>query len=167
MAQEDELAFLLAEAGIRQLYARYADAVWRKDRAALTSCFTEDAVWKIAGQTLVGRDAIGTFFEKSVGASQKVMFWSSNPLLEVSGHEATGRLQVTELIKRDEVELRSLAIYYERYRREAGSWLLSFHHFNMYYLGPPDLSDDYYDCLEYGPPPGFPGPEDPTTVLRS
>ena len=31
----DHDEFLVAEAAIRQLYARYADAVWRKDRAAL------------------------------------------------------------------------------------------------------------------------------------
>jgi ketosteroid isomerase-like protein len=165
VSAELDLDFLLAEAGIRQLYARYADAVWRKDRAGLVSCFTEDAIWKIAGQTLTGHQAIGDFFEASVGASQKVMFRWSNPLLDIAGDEGTGRLQVTELIKRDTVELRSLAIYYERYRREGGRWLLSYHHFNMYYLGPPDLSDDYYDCMEYGPS-GFPGPEDPTTVLR-
>lgn len=166
MAHDPEIEFLLAEAAIRQLYARYADAVWRKDRAALVSCFTDDATWKIAGRTLVGHQAIGEFFEASVGASQKVMFWWGNPVLEIAGDEATGRLQVTELIKRADVELRSLAIYYERYRRIEDRWLLSFHHFNMHYLGPPDLSDDYYDCREYGPPPGFPAPDDPTTTVR-
>ena len=164
MNGQPDLDFLLAEAAIRQLYSRYADAVWRKDRDALAACFTEDATWKIAGQTLVGHQAIGDFFEASVGASQKVMFWWGHPVLDISGDEGTGRLQVTELIKRDEVELRSLAIYYERYRRVEGNWLLSFHHFNMHYLGPPDLTGDLYDCLEYGPPPGFPGPDDPTTV---
>jgi len=167
VAREDELAFLLAEAGIRQLYARYADAVWRKDRAAFLDCFTEDAVWKIARQTLEGHKAIGDFFEMSTAPSHKVMFWWSNPALEVSGDTASGRLQVTELIKRlDGASARTLAVYYERYAKSGGAWLLSFHHFNMYYLGPPDLSDDYYDCLEYGPPPGFPGPGDPTTTRR-
>jgi ketosteroid isomerase-like protein len=163
MARDPEVEFLIAEAGIRQLYARYADAVWRKDREALASCFTKDATWKIAGQTLTGHEAIGSFFEASVGASQKVMFWWGQPVLDISGDEGTGRLQVTELIKRDEVELRSLAIYYERYRRVDGRWLLSFHHFNMHYLGPPDLSGELNDCREYGAPPGFPGADDPTT----
>ena len=166
MASDAELEFLIAEAAIRQLYARYADAVWRKDRAALADCFTADAVWKIAGRTLTGRQEIGDFFEASVGASQKVMFWWGNPVLEISGSEGTGRLQVTELIKREDVELRSLAIYYERYRSVEGRWLLSFHHFNMHYLGAPDLSGDLYDCLEYGAPPGFPAPDDPTTTVR-
>ncbi|MDG2003634.1 MAG: nuclear transport factor 2 family protein [Novosphingobium sp.] len=165
---EQGIAFLLAESGIRQLYARYADSVWRKDRAAFLECFTEDAVWKIAGQTLEGRDAIGDFFELSTSPSHKVMFWCSNPALEVTGDTASGRLQVTELIKRhDGNSARTLAIYYERYAQSDGVWRLSFHHFNMYYLGSPDLSEDYYDNLEYGPPPGFPGPDDPTTVRRS
>jgi uncharacterized protein (TIGR02246 family) len=166
--RDNEIDFLLAEAGIRQLYARYADAVWRKDRAAFLECFTGDAVWKIAGRTLEGREAIGDFFEMSTAPSHKVMFWWSNPALEVSGDTATGRLQVTELIKRlDGDAVRTLAIYYERYVKADGAWRLAWHHFNMYYFGPPDLSQEYYDCLEYGPPPGFPGPGDPTPVRRA
>jgi len=164
---EAGIEFLLAEAAIRQLYARYADAVWRKDRAAFLECFTEDAVWKIAGRTLEGRNEIGDFFEMSTAPSHKVMFWWSNPALEVTGDTATGRLNVTELVKRlDGEAIRTLAVYYERYAKSGGIWRLSWHHFNMYYFGPPDLSEDYYDCREYGPPPGFPAPDDPTPVRK-
>jgi uncharacterized protein (TIGR02246 family) len=164
-ARDPQIAFMLAESGIRQLYARYADAVWRKDKAAFVECFTEDAVWKIAGQTLTGRDAIGGFFEQSTMPSHKVMFWAGNPVLEIGEGTASGRVQVTELIKRsDGNSARTLAIYYERYVESGGAWRLSWHHFNMYYFGPPDLSESYYDCLEYGAPPGFPAPDDPTTV---
>ena len=37
--------FVAAEAGIRQLQACCADAIWRKDADALGDCFAEDAVW--------------------------------------------------------------------------------------------------------------------------
>ncbi len=39
-----------ADNGIRQLHARYADAVWRKDYPSFGDCFTEDCEWRIAGQ---------------------------------------------------------------------------------------------------------------------
>ena len=33
--------FVIAESGIRQLHARYIDAVWRKDADAFANCFAE------------------------------------------------------------------------------------------------------------------------------
>ena len=45
---------VVADCAIRQLHARYIDAVWRKDIDAFVDCFAEDAEWKIGGiNTLV------------------------------------------------------------------------------------------------------------------
>ena len=38
----------VADSGIRQLYARYIDAVWRKDADAFGKCFAENGEWKIS-----------------------------------------------------------------------------------------------------------------------
>lgn len=161
----DPLAFLLAESGIRQLYGRYADAVWRKDFAVFAECFTEDAVWKIAGMTVQGRAEIVKTFAASVEPSEKVMMRVGIPLIEVDGNSAAGRTQVSELIKRkDGSAQRTLAVYYDRFAEQDGVWRFQWHHFNLYYLGPPDLSAPYLEAMEYGPPPGFPGPDDPTPV---
>src|SRR5688500_9786869 len=40
--------FLLAAEGIRQLHARYIDAVLRVDYDAFRACWTEDAEWRIS-----------------------------------------------------------------------------------------------------------------------
>ena len=48
----------VADSGIRQLYARYIDAVWRKDADAFGKCFAENAEWKIAGMHMRGRAEI-------------------------------------------------------------------------------------------------------------
>ena len=165
--RDAKLDFMIAESGIRQLYGRYADAVWRKDPAAFVDCFAEDAVWKIAGRTVRGRAEIGGLFEMTLVPSERVMMWVGIPVLDVGKGVATGRVQVTELIKRKNgASARTLAIYYERYVEEGDVWRFKWHHFNLYSLGPPDLSDSYYENLEYGPPPGMPGPEDPTTIVR-
>jgi uncharacterized protein (TIGR02246 family) len=161
----DQLAFLLAESGIRQLWARYSDAVWRKDFAAFGDCFTEDAVWKIAGMTVHGRAEIVERFAASVDPSHKVMLRFSVPLVTIVEGGASARTQVSELIKRNDGSAqRTLAVYYDRCAERDGVWRFRRHHFNLYYLGPPDLSAPYLDVLEYGPPPGFPGDDDPTPV---
>ena len=160
--------FLVAESAIRQLYGRYADALWRKDTRAFVDCFTEDAEWKIAGMTLHGHAEIGSQFERFVSASERVMMFIGIPVLEVGNGTATGRTQVTEYIKRNDGRaLRTLGVYYERFVDQKDRWRFQWHHFNLYYYGPPDFSEPYYDCMEYGPPPGMPGPEDPTTVRKS
>lgn len=160
--------FLLAESAIRQLYGRYCDAVWRKDTEAFVDCFTEGATWKIAGKTIRGRVDIGSSFEAFLAQSEKVMMFVGIPILDVNEGAATGRIQATELLKlKDGNAIRTLGIYYERFVEVNDRWLIESHHFNMYYYGPPDLSEPYYECQEYGPLPGMPGPDDPTTVRNN
>ncbi len=162
---DQRLAHILAESGIRELWSRYADAVWRKDFTAFEDCFTDDAVWKIAGITARGRSEIVGTFAASVEPTEKVMMRVGNSLLQVDGGMASGRTQVSELIKRkDGRAQRTLAVYYDRFVETDSVWRFHWHHFNLYYLGPPDLSGAYLDVMEYGPPPGFPGPDDPTPI---
>jgi uncharacterized protein (TIGR02246 family) len=164
-SREARIDFMLAETGIRQLYGRYADAVWRKDVEAFRDCFTEDATWKIGGRVLHGRKDIGELFAASLVPSEKVMMWVGVPVIQLDGATATGRVQVSEMIKRkDGSGLRTLAIYYERYAEQDGVWRFHWHHFSLHYVGPPDLSGDLFPCQEYGPPPALPGPDDPTTL---
>ena len=165
MAHDHRIAFLLAESGIRQLYGRYADAIWRKDSVAFGDCFTDDAVWKIAGRTVTGRADIVSFFEMTLIPSERVMMWVGIPLLDIGDGTASGRTQVTELIKRkDGSSRRTLAIYYDRFIEAGAVWRFQWHHFNLAYLGPPDLSDNYLECMEYGPPPAMPDDDAPTPV---
>ena len=45
LAQFDRAA---TECAIRQLHARYADALWRKDPNSFAALFAADAEWKVA-----------------------------------------------------------------------------------------------------------------------
>lgn len=165
MADAKQIKFLLAESAIRQLYGRYGDALWRKDTRDFIACFTEQAVWKIAGMTITGHAEVGTLFEKYMAGAHKVMMFTGIPVLQVAAGVATGRVQVTEYCKlSDGSAIRTLGIYYDRFVEEAGTWRFQWHHFNLYYYGPADFSAPYYECKEYGSPPGLPGPDDPTTV---
>ena len=158
--------FLTVECGVRQLMGRYADAVWRRDSEGFRQCWCEDATWKISGREAHGRDEIVALFELSIGPSERVMLWNGIPVIELQGEGAIGRVQVTELIKRRTGEgFRTLGLYYDNYREEAGVWRFARRHFNLYYFGPPDFGGDLMTgVLEYGPPPGMPGADDPTSI---
>jgi uncharacterized protein (TIGR02246 family) len=167
MADAKQIEFLVAESSIRQLYGRYGDALWRKDSGDFEACFAEQAVWKIAGMTITGRAEIGSLFKKYMAGAHKVMMFTGIPVLEVGTDTAIGRVQVTEYSKLpDGRAVRTLGIYYDRFVEQSGRWCFQWHHFNLYYYGPADFSEPYYDCIEYGSPPGMPGPDDPTTVRR-
>ena len=157
--------WLLAEARVRRLYGLYADALWRRDVAAFGACFAEDAIWKIAGRKLEGRAEIVAGFEAFTASAHKVAMFTGLPVVWLDGGEVTARTQVTEYSKlKDGTAIRTLGVYYDRLAEAGGEWLFRWHHFDMSYYGPSDFSASYYDCPDYGPPPGFPGPEAPTTV---
>jgi uncharacterized protein (TIGR02246 family) len=159
--------YLVADSAIRQLHARYVDAVWRKDFAAFADCFAEDAEWKIAGLHVRGRIQIRTQFEKFITPSERVLMLLGMPILEVGSGTAYGRIHVTEYLKlADGRAARTIGVYYDRYADEGDRWRFRSRHWNLHYRGPPDLSAPFYQCEEYGPPPGMPAP-DPSTARKS
>ena len=154
-----------AESAIRQLHARYVDALWRRDTEAFVECFAADAEWKIAGLHMRGRGEIGSQFERFIASSERILMVLTAPVLEVGEGTATSRTFATEYVKlKDGRAVRTLGIYYDRLIDQGERWRFQRRHFNLYHYGPLDLSADFHDCLEYGPPPGMPGPDDPTTV---
>src|SRR3954471_23056585 len=89
--------FTVAEAQIRQLHARYADAVFRKDYDSFADCFTEDCEWRISGLILKGRKEIRTTFENLMGKFRLVLITIRTPIVEVTGEGAAcGRSYFTE-----------------------------------------------------------------------
>jgi hypothetical protein len=159
--------FVVADCGIRQLHARFGDAVWRKDAAAFSECFAEDGEWKIATMHIRGRTDIGSTFAKLMGACARVQVILGTPLLEVGQGTATGRIQMTELAKMaDGSSAMTIGVYYDRYVEERGRWRFQWRHFGLHYRGPTDLSAALVECPDYGPPPGLPGPDEPTFTRR-
>ena len=159
--------FVVAECAIRQLHARYIDALWRKDADAFADLFAEDAEWKVAGMHLRGRDQIRSTFEKFMRHLDRTLMIFSDPIVELGDGYATARSYVTENNKfADGRTASTIGVYYERFVDEGDRWRFQWRHWNLYYIGPPDFSAPLYTCMEYGPPPGMPGPDDPTTVRK-
>ena len=152
---------------ICQLQARYADALWHKDPKTFGDLFAEDAVWKIGGMTLRGREEIRETFARYMVHVGRTLMTFRTPIVDVVDGVLTSRTYVTESNKfADGQTAETVGIYYERFAQEDGCWRFAYRHWNMYYIGPPGLTANFYDVREYGPPPGFPGPDDPTTVRK-
>lgn len=160
--------FVVADSGIRQLHARFMDAVFRKDAEAFADCFAENAEWKIAGMHIRGRTEIGGLFGKLMAICARVQIIAGTPVLEVGQGVATGRMQVTELAKMaDGTSAMTLGVYYDRYVEAGGRWRFQWRHFSLHYRGPIDLSAALVDSPDYGPPPAMPGQDEPTLTRRA
>ncbi len=159
--------FLVADCGIRQLHARFIDAVFRKDADAFAACFAENAEWKIAGLHIRSRSEIGPFFGKLMAICARVQIIMGTPILNIEPDSVVGRVNVTELAKMsDGSSALTLGVYHDRYVEEGGRWRFQWRHFSLYYRGPIDLSADLVPSPDYGPPPNMPGADEPTLTRR-
>ncbi len=153
---------------IRQLHARFTDAVWRKDSDVFGQCFARDGEWKIAGMHMRGRDEVAQTFGRLLGACERVQIISSPTLLDNADGEVVSRTNVTELAKmNDGSGAITFGVYFDRYVEEDGHWRFAWRHWALYYRGPFDLSAKFVDCPDYGSPPGLPGPDAPTFSRRN
>jgi ketosteroid isomerase-like protein len=161
--------FVIAECGIRQLHARFTDAVWRKDQAAFADCFSLDAVWKIAGMQFDGRANIATAFDNLLGRCERVRLITETPLIELAGAVALGRTPVTEMAKMpDGSAALTIGIYHDQYVNEGQFWRYSSRHFSLHYRGPFEMPADLVASPDYGRFPTMPQNNEVTlTTLKT
>jgi ketosteroid isomerase-like protein len=157
-----DLDFLLAECAIRQLHARYADAVWRLDYDAFGDCFTEDCEWKIDGVVMRGRSEIVEHNRRVFSRSFKRLFITlRTPILEVgTGAEkgtAWGRTYFSAQNKMaDGSGFAPVGVYYERFEDQGDRWRISWRLFQTLYSGPADLSGTWHHQPDFGAPNAMP-----------
>ena len=115
------------ELALRNLVARYADAVTRMDSGALREMFTPDAEWIVTGHGEPrGHDEIVAFLDGLLAnwngivhalLSGTVTFDATDPF------RATGRWYISEfgqMKSGDEVFF--AGVYHDEYTRDVGSW---------------------------------------------
>jgi uncharacterized protein (TIGR02246 family) len=89
---EDRLA-------IRELIDQYNDAVARFDAEAWRETWTEDAEWELMGTVVQGRDSIVKLWQQTMQQLEFVVFQAVPGAVEISGHEATGRVFASEVLQ--------------------------------------------------------------------
>lgn len=149
--------FVTAVEGVRQLHARYGDAVWRKDYAAFADCWTPDAEWRIRGHIYSGREEIAAFLARAMENFHRVIMTFRTPMITIKGDEILSRTYVTEQngFKSGRPGA-TIGTYFERLVEQDGRYLRKWALFQLHYIGPSDLTGTFFDNPDYGPPPAFP-----------
>ena len=158
-----------AEFEIRQLHARYADGVFRKDLEALAPLFTNDCEWRVGGMTMQGRDAILDLMQGVFGQFSRILMTFRTPIVDVGAEGVTARTYVTEQSAySDGRPFGPIGLYYDRFAVAYGALRFNWRLFQTHYAGTPDLPApvEFLDVADYGPPPAMP-PLDEETVDRS
>lgn len=149
--------FVSANEAVRDLHARYTDAVWRQDVAAFGDCFTDNAEWRISGMVLRGRQQIMDTIEKIFANYRMILMTFRTPILQVGNGTASGRTFVTEQVAyRNGQSGTSIGSYYEHFVQMDDGWKFSWRVFQLHYYGPADLTGTFYEQPDYGPPPAMP-----------
>ncbi len=85
---------------IRQLVAYYSDAITHLDAARAASVYVEDGVVSIAGNVIVGREAIEEGMRGSFSAFALLQLIAHGGVVSVVGDQATARWSTIELTVR-------------------------------------------------------------------
>ncbi len=134
---EDELA-------LRDLQARYIDAVNRYNETDWAATWSDSASWNLLGMEVEGKAAIVQLWQGAMGSFDFALMMLNSGTVQVDGDTATGRWYVTEHIKPKEGEPNiTLGVYDDRYVKENGQWLFAHRHYNVMYQGAADYSGNY------------------------
>jgi uncharacterized protein (TIGR02246 family) len=134
---EDEIA-------IRDLVARYADAVNRSDGNDWGATWAEDGLWSLMGMESQGRENIVQFWLGAMAGFKFAIHMNGSGALNIAGDSATGRWYLTEYTCDLEGNAATiLGVYDDQYIKTDGSWLFKERLYQVMYMGPADLSGDY------------------------
>jgi hypothetical protein len=143
-----------ADREIRDLVARYSDAVNRRDEKAWTATWAEEGCWQLLGQTKTGRAEVVAFWLELMPHVPWVLQLPSFGVIELDDDltTASGRWYINEISKRPSGPGLTIGVYHDSYvckgrkgragrdGRESGVWCFAHRRFDVVYSGPPDLS---------------------------
>lgn len=130
---------------IQQLYARYSDAIARKDPETFASCWSEDAYWLLLGNEFRGRKEIVQAYSNSVAGTDFILHLASAPLISIDEDRARVRSQVQEIIHfSGSGAMLILANYNDELRKIDGQWLFTDRRINVRYSGPFSMDDNAF-----------------------
>lgn len=133
-----------SELAIRDLAARYIDAVNRFDAEAWAATWSETAVWTMPGVTAEGRDNILQLWQGAMGSFNYALMALNSGTLHIDGDSASGRWYITEhLSPKEGPGMLVFGVYDDRYTCEDGQWLFAERTYNILYRGASDYSGEY------------------------
>jgi hypothetical protein len=146
-----------AYTSIRQLHARYTDAVWRRDIPTFLTCFTPDAEWLIGGRTRRGTAEIEAFILQIFEDFRHIQMRIAPPILDLGGGRISGRsLVVEQRVSSTGESSTVLGVYYDRCVGEGPDLKFEWRLFQAKYVGENDLTSEFRDLPDPGPSPLLP-----------
>ena len=140
-ATQGDQARVRDELEIRNLVARCADAVARRDADAWGATWAEDGEWLILGQSTKGRDQVVGLWTNLMSGFSFVIQLPSGGIIEIEGPRASGRWYITEQGQdASGAPILNIGIYQDEYCRVGDQWRFLRRRFDPLYLGPPDLT---------------------------
>lgn len=136
-----ELRRVSDELAIRQLVARYADAVTRNDGKLWIETWTQDGRWTLGGNTSTGHSELLATWTNLMALFEKVVQLPQHARIEITDDRAIGTWGMIELGRTATgTPSVSFGSYEDVYRRTDSGWRFSERRFDFHYTGPPDLS---------------------------
>ena len=128
------------ELAIRNLLARYGDAVCRRDADAWAATWAEDCAWDLGGGRVVrGRDDVVALWRTAIAKYPWVAQVPASGFVEQVGDEVRGTWYVLELNHlADGSGVLHLGHYDDTYLRTAAGWRFATRRFRMIYRGAMD-----------------------------
>jgi len=140
-SDESGIRVLQDELAIRDLVARYSDAVGRRDEQAWADTWASDAVWSVGPTRASGREAIVKTWSGLMALFRFVTQMPQSGFIEFEGENARGTWHVLELGWPQAGEATcTLGVYDDRYCLTPEGWRFAERTFHIVYMGPPDLS---------------------------
>ena len=136
-----------AEVELRDLVARYSDAVNRRDAAAWAATWSRDGIWELMGSVQEGREAIVGFWSQVMGNIPLVIqeptfgLLDFSPSADGSGEiRARGRWYIHEITRGSGQSAETTGVYHDRYVHEEGAWRFARRRFDILYRDEAELS---------------------------
>ena len=128
---------------IHQLYARYSDAIMRKDPETFGSCWSEDGYWLLLGNEYRGKKTIVETYSNSVAGTDFVLHLAMSPLISINGDKAKVRSQVQEILHfSGGGSMIILGNYNDEVHKIDGQWLFAARRISVRYSGPFHMDDN-------------------------
>jgi hypothetical protein len=124
--REAEVSNLLDRDAIRDIIARYNDAIWRDDIGAVVNLFAEDGIMEAANGPLAGKPAVGleqlhAFYVAGVKRMTPRPFPHHHVIELQGGGRATGRCYV-ELRSSVDYSWIGAVVYNDEYLKVGDTW---------------------------------------------
>lgn len=124
------------EQEIRNLVARYADAVCRRDQDDWSATWAEDGLWQLPNAPVTrGRDNIVKLWVGAMAGFPFVAQLIQNGTVEVAGDSATGRWYITEHLKFADSDkgMFNIGVYQDKYTRTPDGWKFAERYYAVLY----------------------------------